>query len=245
LLRGIQEGFNGRVVYAYGCHHFNNWDAAAWCEHPTNEAIIAAREADAVIMCMGLTPEIEGEQADDYNGAFSGDKATIELPEVQIRLLKKIAAEGKPIVFVNVSGSCMNLCDADELCSAVVQCFYPGAEGGHALCDMLLGKISPSGRLPVTFYRSTEDLPPMDDYSMENRTYKFFRGEPLYPFGHGLSYADVKEAWQDEKTVRITNSSDIETDYSILRYEYKPYKSLADFKKIHLDANAEITVAFE
>jgi len=245
LLRGIQDGFCGRVIYAYGCHHFNNVESGAWNEHPTNEAIIAAREADVVIMCMGLTPEIEGEQADDFNGAFSGDKPNIELPEVQTRLLRKIAEVGKPIIFVNVSGSCVNLCEADELCSAVIQQFYPGAEGGNALCDMLFGRTSPSGRLPVTFYRSTEDLPPMDDYSMDNRTYKFFRGNPLYPFGHGLSYASVVENWQSERCVTVENKSDIETDYSVLRYEYVPHKSLVDFKKVHLAPMETVTVTFD
>lgn len=102
--------------------------------------------------------------------------------------MEEILKTGKPVIFVNVSGSCVNLSRADEACDAVVQCFYPGAEGGAALADVLFGKVNPQGRLPVTFYRSTEDLPPFEDYNMENRTYKYFDGSALYPFGYGLSY---------------------------------------------------------
>ena len=96
------------------------------------------------------------------------------------------------MIFVNVSGSAMNLCRQSEECAAVIQCFYPGAEGGNALGDILYGKVNPSGRLPVTFYRSHKDLPDFEDYSMENRTYRYFKGKPLYPFGYGLSYTNFQ-----------------------------------------------------
>ena len=135
---------------------------------------------------------------------------------------------------MNVSGSCLNLTYAHEHFDGVVQCFYPGAEGGAALADILFGKVSPSGRFPITFYKSTEDLPSFEDYSMENRTYKFFKGEPLYPFGHGLTYADISENWVDENTVEITNKGEYDTSYSVLKYEYIPHKSLCGVKKVFI-----------
>lgn len=187
LLRGIQDAFDGQVYYAKGCHIYDS-TLHDWAEHPMREAIIAAQKSDAVILCMGLNPSMEGEEGDGFNGDYSGDKPDIELPNSQKALLEEILKTGKPVIFVNVSGSCVNLSRADEACDAVVQCFYPGAEGGTALADVLFGRVNPQGRLPVTFYRSTEDLPPFEDYNMENRTYKYFGGSALYPFGYGLSY---------------------------------------------------------
>ena len=192
LLRGIQDASEGKVIYARGCHLY---DATyhAWAEHPLHEAIIAAEKADVVVLCVGLDPMLEGEEGDNYNGMLSGDKMDLSLPPSQLELIERIAEIGKPTVFVNVSGSCVDLRFADEKFNAVLQCFYPGAEGGNALADILYGKVSPSGRLPVSFYRSTEDLPPFEDYSMENRTYKFFKGKCLYDFGFGLTYSEIKE----------------------------------------------------
>ena len=187
LLRGIQEAAQGKVRYARGCHLTQD-QVGRWEEHPLREAVLAAQKSDVVLLCMGLNPQMEGEEGDAYNGDMSGDKATIDLPPSQQKLLEEVAKAGKPMVFVNVSGSCLNLCRADELCGAVLQVFYPGAEGGKALADLLYGEVCPSGRLPVTFYRSDRDLPPFTDYSMKDRTYKYFQGEPLYPFAHGLSY---------------------------------------------------------
>lgn len=244
LLNGMKAESEGKVYYARGCHIFNDV-AGDWAEDPFREAVIAAKQADVVILAVGLDPTMEGEQGDAYNGANGGDKADLELPEVQKKLIEGIKAVGKPTVFVNVSGSAINLCDADEWCDAVVQVFYPGAMGGLAFADIIYGKVSPSGRLPVTFYKSADDLPPFEDYSMENRTYKFFKGEPLYPFGHGLSYADVSESWsEDGKTAVIENRSNIDTDYTVLRYEYIPHKSLCGIKNLHLPGGSKVTVEF-
>ena len=228
------------TLYARGSNLFRK--PGAWSEKPLHEALIAASRADTVILCMGLDASIEGEEGAGPNG---GDKVDLELPEVQRELIDAILTLGKPIVFVNVSGSCINLEREDRLCNAVLQCFYPGAEGGNALADILFGKVSPSGRLPVSFYRSIEDLPPFEDYSMENRTYKFFKGKCVYDFGHGLTYADVREEWIDEKTVEVINESDVETDYSVLRFAYEPHKSLKDFQKIHLAPRETRTVKFD
>lgn len=243
LLRGIQDeaGEDFKVIYARGTHPFRA--PSPWSEHPTKEAIIAARKADLVILCMGLNPSMEGEQCDAYSGSNGGDKRDINLPEVQLKLIENILAVGKPTVFVNVSGSAIDLSPAKKS-NAILQCFYPGAEGGAALADILFGRVSPSGRLPVTFYGTMEDIPPFEDYSMENRTYKFYKGTPLYEFGHGLSYSEITENWLDENTVELTNKGGCDTDYSVLKFTYIPHKNLADFKCIHIKKGAKITVTF-
>ncbi len=191
LLRGILEASKGKVLYAKGCHIFDD-EIHSWQEQPLREALIAVQKSDAVVMVMGLNPSMEGEEGDAYNGANSGDKSDIELPKTQLKLLREVKKIGKPIVFVNVSGSCVNLTEADTECNAVVQVFYPGAMGGKAVADMLFGVTNPSGGLPVTFYAGTDDLPDFEDYSMDNRTYQYFRGKPLYPFGYGLSYTEFR-----------------------------------------------------
>jgi len=243
LLKGIQDEAKSKVYYAYGCHLFkdkyNDYE-----EKPSDEAYIAAQRADVVIMCMGLNPELEGEEGDAFNGDMSGDKKSLDLPFPQQALYDRIISLGKPTIFVNVTGSAMNLSKQDEECNAVLQCFYPGAVGGKAFADIIFGKTSPSGRLPVTFYRSTDDLPPFSDYSMENRTYKFFKGKPLYEFGHGLTYSEILEEWMDERNVKITNKGDFDTMYSVLRYEYIPHKSLCGFKKVFIKKGECVTLEF-
>ncbi len=243
LLRGVQEYNGGNVRYAYGCHIARE-EIGAWEEHPAREALVAARNADVVILCMGLQPCLEGEEGDAYNGDISGDKKDLELPAPQKKLYGEIMQLGKPVIFVNVSGSCVNLWEQDQQCSAVLQCFYPGAEGGRALAEILFGEYSPSGRLPVTFYRSADDLPDFKDYSMENRTYKFFKGPVVYPFGHGLTYGDVEERWIDEKTAELTNRGGMDTDYTVLRFEYIPHKSLCGFQRVHIRTGETIRVEF-
>ena len=241
VLRGLQT--YTEPLYAKGCHLF----------HPSTphtkgtsirEALIAARNADVVILCMGLDTTLEGEEGDAYNAFSSGDKTTLDLPESQKELYEAVKGCGKPIVYLNMSGSCLDLSDQKESCNAILQCFYPGAMGGLAVADILYGKVSPSGRLPVTFYRSVEELPPFEDYSMENRTYKFFRGEPVYPFGYGLTYSAVTESWLDEKTVVLENTGAFDTAYAVLRYEYIPHKSLCGFRKVFLKKGERLTVSF-
>ena len=244
LLKGIQDAAkNAKVRYAYGCH-VDNPNVGDWAEHPFREAVLAARWADTVIMCMGINPMIEGEEGDAYNSDASGDKKTIDIPVPQKALFDAIMAEGKKTIFVNVTGSCMNLCEQDEKCNAVIQCFYPGAEGGNALADILFGKVSPCGRLPVTFYRSDADLPDFVDYSMENRTYKFFKGSPLYEFGYGLTYSDIKEEWVDENTCVVTNEGTVDTGYAVLKFEYIPHKNLCGYKHVFLKAGEKVEVKF-
>lgn len=247
LLQGIRaasEDLGGSVRYAKGCHHFKPCRGGG-DQRTVGEAILAAKAADVVVLCMGLCPVMEGEECDTYNGYSGGDKPDLELPKTQRELIDAVIQLGKPTVFVNISGSCINLERENEGCNAVLQCFYPGAEGGHALADILFGKVSPSGRLPVSFYRSTDDLPAFDDYSMENRTYKFFKGACVYDFGYGLTYSEIEENWLDEKTVELTNRGSFDTDYAVLRFEYIPHKSLCGFKKVRLNIGESLTVKFE
>ncbi len=243
LLRGIQEASDVRVIYSGGCEIVRPIDTG-WESDLTNEAIIAAKQADVVIMCMGLNPSLEGEESDEYNGYNSSDKLTLDLPPVQRKLIERVIEVGKPTVFVNVSGSCINLSYEKEHCDAVIQCFYPGAEGGNALADILFGKVSPSGRLPVTFYKSIDDLPDFEDYSMENRTYKFYKGEPVFEFGYGLTYSEIEEEWLDENTVLIKNKGEYDVNYSVLKFEYIPHKNLCGFKKVFVKAGDEVKVTF-
>ncbi len=243
VLRGIQQYAD--VNYAKGCgiqdgeqkhiHHICTSE---------KEAIIAAKHSDVVIMCMGIDTTFEGEEGDLYNAFASGDKLTLELPECQKSLYEKIAKQGKPIIFVNASGSCLNLKRQKEECDALIQMFYPGAMGGLALANIIFGKTSPSGRLPVTFYESLDDLPPFEDYSMENRTYKFYKGTPVYEFGYGLTYSEIAENWIDENTVEIENKGKYDTDYSVLKYEYIPNKNLCGFKKVFIKKGEKIKLEF-
>ncbi|MBQ4086645.1 MAG: glycoside hydrolase family 3 C-terminal domain-containing protein [Clostridia bacterium] len=242
LLRGLQE--YGDVTYAKGCHISDVTPGVHRICTTDREAIIAAKHSDVIVMCMGIDPSFEGEQGDSYNQLAAGDKLDLELPPSQKSLFEKILALGKPIVFVNVSGSCINLSRHKETCDAIIQCFYPGAMGGLALADVIFGEVSPSGRLPVTFYESVDDLPEFVDYSMENRTYKFYQGTPVYEFGYGLTYSDIKETWIDENTVEVTNAGNFDTAYSVLKFEYIPHKNLCGFKKIFLKKGESQTVSF-
>lgn len=238
LLQGIRDAASSRVIYARGCKMFDD-TINSWEENPTREAIIAAQKSDVVILCMGLNPSMEGEEGDAYNGALGGDKADLELPPSQKRLYEEIKKVEKPIIFVNVSGSCINLSDQDRNCNAVIQCFYPGAEGGNALADVIFGKANPSGRLPVTFYKSVDDLPPFEDYSMENRTYRFFKGDVVYPFGYGLSYSTFE--YRDDKicggkmALTVKNTGKYDGKVVIKVYDTSENKRLIGFTKVHID----------
>jgi beta-glucosidase len=157
------------------------------------DALAAAKQADAVVMFLGLTPRLEGEEMPvTIPGFRGGDRTAIELPAPQQQLLERVAAVGKPTVLVLMSGSAVAIDWADRHVPAIVEAWYPGQAGGAAIADVLFGDYNPAGRLPITFYRSTSDLPAFDDYRMQERTYRYFTGKPLYPFGHGLSYTAFK-----------------------------------------------------
>jgi beta-glucosidase len=157
------------------------------------EALDAARQADAVVLFLGLTPRLEGEEMPVAVAGFrGGDRTAIELPAAQEQLLEHIAALGKPTVLVLLNGSAVAVEWAQQHVPAIVEAWYPGQAAGTAIADVLFGTYNPAGRLPITFYRTTSDLPPFDDYRMTGRTYRFFTGKPLFPFGHGLSYTTFR-----------------------------------------------------
>jgi beta-glucosidase len=156
---------------------------------PFDEALAAAREADVVVFAGGLTGDVEGEEMDvSFPGFAGGDRTDLRLPEPQRALLQALNATGKPVVLVLTTGSALAVDWAQAHLPAILVAWYPGQRGGTAVADVLFGEANPGGRLPVTFYRETEVLPAFDDYAMRGRTYRYFEGTPLYPFGHGLSY---------------------------------------------------------
>ena len=255
FLRGLQDNFDGDVIYSKGCHPFIDAAQNSWMEDLTREAVLAAKRADVVIMFMGLNPSMEGEEGDAYNGHNAGDKADLQLPPSQKRLWKAVRATGKPIIFVNVSGSAIDLREQEKGAAALLQCFYPGAEGGEAMARVLLGKVNPSGKLPVTFYRSEEDLPPFDDYHMEGRTYRFFKGEPLFPFGYGLSYTSfevgsVHRGFENEISLSVKNTGSYDGMGTVLVYvksDSRPElnKQLAAYRKTFLKKGEEKSLTLE
>ncbi len=195
VLEGIQDavGEDVRVYYSEGCHLFKDRvENLGFRQDRLSEAVAVAKNSDVVILCLGLDETLEGEEGDTGNSYASGDKVDLLLPEVQRELLEAVVKTGKPVILVNMTGSAMDLRYAQEHCKAVVQAWYPGARGGRVVADILLGEISPSGKLPVTFYHDTEELPDFEDYSMKGRTYRYFTGEVLYPFGYGLTYGTAE-----------------------------------------------------
>ncbi len=149
------------------------------------------KDADAIIYVGGISPQLEGEEMRvDYPGFNGGDRTSILLPSVQTDLLKTLKATGKPVVFVLMTGSAIALPWESENIPAIVNAWYGGQSAGTAIADVLFGDYNPAGRLPVTFYKSDSDLPDFNSYSMENRTYRYFKGDPLYGFGYGLSYTN-------------------------------------------------------
>lgn len=180
-------GEDAPILYATGCRHVteeNPWEEGG----RLSEAISVAERSDVVIVCVGLDAGLEGEQGDAHNAYGSGDKPYLELPAPQEKLLHAMVETGKPVITVLMAGSAMAINYAEEHSAAVVDAFYPGEQGGIALAQILFGEESPAARLPITFYKTTEELPPFEDYSMKGRTYRFMERDALYPFGYGLSY---------------------------------------------------------
>src|SRR6185312_9323499 len=206
-LRGIREALPGvRVIYARGAdlaEGFSGLDRAPGSARAAPDsqqgssleaaAVQAAEDADAVVLFLGLNANLEGEEMRvDVPGFKGGDRTTIDLPAPQEALLERIVKVGKPTVLVLMSGSALAVTWAERHVNAIVEAWYPGQAAGSAIADVLFGDYNPAGRLPVTFYRSTDDLPPFDQYAMSGRTYRFFTGKPLYAFGYGLSYTKFK-----------------------------------------------------
>ncbi|MBE6023821.1 MAG: glycoside hydrolase family 3 protein [Cellulosilyticum sp.] len=260
LVEGIQDyvGDKARVYYSEGCHLFKNaMSNLSWEDDRLAEALIVAEQSDVVVLCLGLDSTIEGEQGDTGNAFAGGDKITLNLIGKQQQLLEKVVAVGKPTILVLSTGSAMAINFADEHCDGIIQTWYPGAHGGKALAQLLFGEYSPSGKLPVTFYKTTEELPDFEDYSMKGRTYRYMQTEALYPFGYGLGYGkvsveDVRVQMEGENAkvvATVMNQSDWAVDEVVQVYikdmESKfavPNFSLCAFKAVHLAANEKVEV---
>ncbi len=195
ILEGIQDAVDSdtRVYYSEGCHLFKDRiESLGWRQDRISEAVCVAKNSEVVVLCVGLDETLEGEEGDTGNSYASGDKVDLLLPEVQRELVEAVLGVGKPTIVLNMTGSAMDLRFEQEHADAIMQIWYPGARGGKVIADLLFGKLSPSGKLPVTFYRDTADLPDFEDYSMKGRTYRYLTSEPLYPFGYGLSYGEAE-----------------------------------------------------
>jgi len=241
-----------KVFYTPGCHLTRKSKAGF------SEAVGMAKKSDAVVVVLGLSPELEGEE-----GAGQGDKTNLDLPGVQEDLLKAVHAAGKPVILVLTSGSALAVNWEAENVPAIVQLWYSGEEGGTALADVLFGDYNPAGRLPVTFVKSLDQVPPFTDYSMKNRTYRYMENEPLYPFGHGLSYTsfnysnlkiskkEVSTGDSVEVKVDVENTGQYGGDEVVQLYVSKPdasvavpIRSLQGFVRIHLKTGEKKTVGF-
>lgn len=260
VLEGIQDevGDDVRVLYSEGCHLFKDrCEGLAWRQDRISEAVTVAEHSDLTVVVVGLDESLEGEEMDTGNMVGSGDKADLSLPKVQQELIEAVAATGKPFVVVLMAGSAMDLNFAQEHANAVLLPWYPGARGGKAVADILFGKCSPSGKLPITFYKDLEGMPEFTDYTMKGRTYRFMEGEALYPFGYGLSYADiaVKSAEfvsapkaDEDITIKavVANTSDISSEEVVQVYvkdlesaNAVKNTSLCCFKRIALQPKEE------
>jgi len=229
----------------------------------TAEAIAAARKADVAVLFMGLSPRLEGEEMRVQVEGFSGgDRLTIDLPKVQEDLMRAVVATGTPTVLVLLNGSAIAVNWADSNIPAIIEAWYPGQAAGTAIADVLFGDYNPAGRLPLTFYKSTDQLPAFEDYSMKERTYKYFTGNPLYPFGHGLSYTtfaykklkvpkSVKAGDPVKVAVTVTNTGSRAGEEIVQLYITDrqssapvPIRKLVGFRRVSLKAGASQKVSF-
>ena len=263
---GIQQYVQGRarVLFSEGCALFQDkTEALAIKGDRLSEARIVAEHSDVVVLCLGLDETLEGEEGDTGNSYASGDKMDLLLPEVQRELMEVVAGTGKPVIFCLMAGSAIDLSYPMEHFGAILQLWYPGARGGRSIADILFGEVSPSGKLPVTFYDSLEQLPEFTDYHMEGRTYRYMEGKAQYPFGFGLTYGDVTvtsaqvEGVSEEKDsfgfpdvcikVTITNEGGRDTDDVVQLYIKNTVSgyavknpALCAFRRVHVKAGERV-----
>jgi beta-glucosidase len=228
------------------------------------EAVDVAKKADAVVMFMGLTARMEGEEMDiKIDGFSAGDRTRIDLPDTQQDLIKTIHALGKPVVLVLLNGSALAVNWESKNVPAILEAWYPGQAAGQAIADVLFGDYNPSGRLPVTFYRSANDLPSFKEYNVVGQTYRYFKGEPLYSFGYGLSYTTFeysdltvvgspKAGYPVTLSVTVKNSGKMKGDEVVQVYvrntsrqSHSPIRSLAGFNRVTLDQGESKQLQFE
>jgi beta-glucosidase len=268
ILEGIRRsaGKDDKVIYVPGC----SWvETTLTLEDQTKvevnipQTIAQVKDADVVIFVGGITPRLEGEEMGvDLPGFRGGDRTDIELPAIQRQMLKALKSSGKKVVLVNCSGSAIGLEPETQSCDAILQAWYPGEAGGQAVAEVLFGDYNPSGRLPVTFYKNINQLPDFEDYNMTGRTYRYFKDEPLFPFGYGLSYttfaygemqapASAKVNKTFKVTIPITNQGSIDGDEIVQLYlkkqddEEGPIKALRAYKRVHIPAGKTIQVELE
>jgi beta-glucosidase len=226
------------------------------------EAVNAAKNSDAVIVVAGISPQLEGEEMSvELPGFKGGDRTSLDLPAYEEKLIQSIQATGKPLVLVLTNGSALAVNWENEHVDAIVDAWYPGQEGGNAVADVIFGDYNPAGRLPVTFYKSINELPPFEDYAMKGRTYRYFGGKALYPFGYGLSFTqfDYKSVAVDKPIVTTTdtvlvgitvnNVGNYDGDEVVQLYAHQtgslmdsPLKSLVGFKRVHVQKGSSQTV---
>lgn len=267
ILEGIQQAVNPntRVYYSEGCHLYKDKvENLAMKNDRISEAISVAERSDIIVMCLGFDATIEGEEGDEGNIHAAGDKTNLNLPGLQEKLLEEVYKTGKPIILVLASGSALAVNFADDHIPAIIQAWYAGAQGGQAVASLIFGDYSPSGKLPVTFYKTTEELPDFTDYSMKNRTYRYMKNQALYPFGYGLSYTkfkysniiisknQIKSGENFEFKISVKNIGERESEETIQIYlkDMKatvivPNYELKAIKKINLKPGQEEQVDFE
>jgi beta-glucosidase len=261
VLAGIRARFpDASVSYVEGTGLVG---PAATSGQDAQKALDAARAADLVVLVMGLSANVEGEEMEINAAGFAGgDRTSIDLPAPQQQLLERIEALGRPTVLVLMNGSALGVNWADAHVAAIIDAWYPGEEGGTALAQAIAGDFSPAGRLPVTFYRSVDQLPPFDDYSMSGRTYRYFKGQALYPFGYGLSYTkfSYRNAHADRSEIsasgsvtisaQVTNAGALAGDEVVQLYLSRPgipgapLRALRGFSRVHLERGQTQTVQF-
>ena len=227
VLEGLQDALEGkaRVLYSEGCHLFmDRVEHLGQPDDRLSEAVAVAERSDAVVLVVGLDETLEGEEGDTGNAAASGDKLDLLLPQCQRNLMNAVLAVGKPTVIVLMAGSAIDLGEASERANAVLLAWYPGARGGRSVADILLGAVSPSGKLPLTFYKNEQlaAMPEFTDYAMKGRTYRYIEEAPLYPFGYGLTYGDCRVAAATRTTegveAEVVNDGCLDTDEVVQVY---------------------------
>ena len=246
LLSGIRERQAG-AVYVKGCGHIDGAE-------DFSKVLAELEGIETVVFASGISTVYEGEQGDagGYPGFEGGDRTSIELPEVQRNLIAALKDAGKKVVLVNFSGSAMGLEPESRICDAILQAWYPGQEGGHAIADILFGDYNPSGKLPVTFYRNTAQLPPFESYDMAGRTYRFFGGDPLWQFGYGLSYTKFKvgrvRVRDGKVVVKVRNKGKMDGEEVLQLYvslpadAEGPLRTLRAFKRVFVPAGKSVKV---
>ena len=255
-----------KVTYTAG-EHAHPLAKLVWSKvdlAPQHEAIEAAKGADVIVAVVGITSELEGEEMQvNEDGFKGGDRTSIDLPKPEADLLMALAATGKPLVVVLTNGSALGVNWANEHANAILDAFYPGEEGGTAVAQTLSGKNNPGGRLPVTFYRDVSQLPPFEDYAMKGRTYRYFEGTPLYPFGYGLSFTKFSYSGLTVPSDAVAAGSPMTAEVTVTNNGTRagdevaqlyltfpsvpgaPLRALRGFKRVHLEAGASQKLTFE